>query len=241
MSEFSKKKDQYWNAANDTADKRLSLNKIFVASLCGLLLFFCLVCVSVTITLNFRPLYYLDIKLLDISGISGYSSDVIRKNYNVLIDYNNIWYTGALNFPDFVMSESGRIHFEEVKKVFGVFEYGALILLPISIALIAVAKKKRFESVFLAAGIFSIGIPAAFGLLIAVNWEWVFVTFHKMVFQNDYWLFDPYTDPVILILPDEFFMHCAALILLFVVAGSIAFFAAGKRVQKQSMRMKDKK
>ena len=208
---------------------------ILLAGLGGLVLFLCLVCVSVTITLNFRPLYYLDMKLLHISDASGYAHDVIRKNYDVLIDYNNIWYTGSLNFPDFAMSESGRIHFEEVKKVFGVFEYGAFVLLPISIILIVLAKKKHIGSVFWAAGIFSIGIPAALGVLIAANWEWVFVTFHKMVFQNDYWLFDPYTDPIILVLPDEFFMHCAALILLFVVAGSIAFFATWK---KESRKMK---
>jgi integral membrane protein (TIGR01906 family) len=208
---------------------------ILLAGLGGLVLFLCLVCVSVTITLNFRPLYYLDMKLLHISDASGYANDVIRKNYDVLIDYNNIWYTGSLNFPDFAMSESGRIHFEEVKKVFGVFEYGAFVLLPISIILIVLAKKKHIGSVFWAAGIFSIGIPAALGVLIAANWEWVFVTFHKMVFQNDYWLFDPYTDPIILVLPDEFFMHCAALILLFVVAGSIAFFATWK---KESRKMK---
>ena len=60
-------------------------------------------------------------KLLHISDISGYSNDVIRKNFDALIRYNNIWHTGILNFPDFSMSESGRIHFEEVKKVFSVF------------------------------------------------------------------------------------------------------------------------
>lgn len=217
-------------------NKRPTPASILLAGLGGLVLFLCLVCVSVTITLNFRPLYYLDMKLLHISDASGYADDVIRKNYDVLIDYNNIWYTGSLNFPDFAMSESGRIHFEEVKKVFGVFEYGAFCLLPIAIALIVFAKKKHIGNVFQAAGIFSIGIPAALGVLIAANWEWVFVTFHKMVFQNDYWLFDPYTDPIILVLPDEFFMHCAALILLFVVAGSIAFFAAGKNKQKTKAR-----
>ncbi len=210
-------------------NKRLTPTGILITGLGGLVLFLCLVCVSVTITLNFRPLYYLDMKLLHISDTSGYADDIIRKNYDVLIDYNNIWYTGALNFPDFAMSESGRIHFEEVKKIFGIFEYGAFLLLPISIVLIVFAMKKHIGSVFKAAGIFSIGIPAALGVLIAVNWEWMFVTFHKMVFQNDYWLFDPYTDPIILILPDEFFMHCAALILLLVVAGSIAFFATWKK------------
>ena len=84
-----------------------------------------------------------------------------------------------------------------------------------------------------ARGIISVGIPASLGLLITANWEWVFITFHKLVFQNDYWLFDPYTDPVITILPDEFFMHCAALIMLLVLVGSLAFFAAWKKLAKK--------
>jgi len=79
-------------------------------------------------------------KLLHISDSSGYSNDVIRKNFDALIRYNNIWHTGILNFPDFPMSESGRIHFEEVKKVFSIFEYGALILIPLSAAEIIAAK-----------------------------------------------------------------------------------------------------
>ena len=120
-----------------------------------------------------------------------------------------------------------------MKKVFSIFEYGALILIPLSAAEIIAAKKKRFGSLFAAAGIISVGIPAALGLLIAANWEWVFITFHKLVFQNDYWLFDPYTDPVITILPDEFFMHCAALIMILVLTGSLAFFAAWKKLTKK--------
>ena len=132
------------------------------------------------------------------------------------------------------MSESGRIHFEEVKKVFSVFEYGALILIPLSAVEIIAAKKKRFGSLFAAAGIISVGIPASLGLLIAANWEWVFITFHKLVFQNDYWLFDPYTDPIITILPDEFFMHCAALIMLLVLAGSAAFFVTWRKMKRPS-------
>ena len=201
--------------------RNLTLTGCFAAVLGGLILFLCLVCVSVTVTLNFRPLYYLDMKLLHISDSSG---------------YNNIWHTGILNFPDFPMSESGRIHFEEVKKVFSVFEYGALILIPLSAVEIIAAKKKRFGSLFAAAGIISVGIPASLGLLITANWEWVFITFHKLVFQNDYWLFDPYTDPVITILPDEFFMHCAALIMLLVLAGSLAFFAAWKKLAKKKVK-----
>ena len=39
--------------------------------------------------------------------------------------------------------------------------------------------------------------------------------------NNDYWLFDPATDPVINILPDLYFLHCAVMILVLMILGSI--------------------
>ena len=69
-------------------------------------------------------------------------------------------------------------------------------------------------------GICSIVIPSVLGGMIALNWEKVFITFHELVFQNDYWLFDPVTDPVILVLPDEYFMHCAIMIIGIVLLGA---------------------
>ena len=54
-----------------------------------------------------------------------------------------------------------------------------------------------------------------------MNWERFFIGFHKLMFSNDYWLFDPARDPVILILPDEFFFHCAAAVIVCLAAGGI--------------------
>ena len=42
-----------------------------------------------------------------------------------------------------------------------------------------------------------------------------------LVFRNDFWIFDWRTDPVILILPDTFFLHCAVLIFALVFLFSI--------------------
>ena len=73
-------------------------------------------------------------------------------------------------------------------------------------------------------GILCIVLPAFLGIMVAVNWEYVFVTFHQLVFNNDYWLFDPTTDPIINILPDVYFMHCAIMIFVLVMAGSLLCF-----------------
>lgn len=64
------------------------------------------------------------------------------------------------------------------------------------------------------------------GSLVALNWDFCFVLFHKILFRNDYWIFDPACDPVITILTDAYFLHAAALILLCVLAASLFLFAA---------------
>ena len=73
---------------------------------------------AVVFTVFFKPLYYFDIDFLNLSESTGLSADVIRHNYDVLIQYQSLFYQGDLNLPNFVMSTSGRIHFEEVKRIF---------------------------------------------------------------------------------------------------------------------------
>ena len=81
---------------------------------------------------------------------------------------------------------------------------------------------------FRTAGILSIIIPAVLGTLVALDWETFFVTFHRIFFRNEYWLFDPVTDPVILILPDTYFLQCAAGILVIILAGAAVFLILGR-------------
>ena len=192
---------------------------------------------AVVITLNFRPLYYFDIDFLGIEAYSGLSRDVIVENYDELIRYNSIFGPKTLNFPTLPMSESGRIHFEEVKVVFNFFEITAIVSGLLSAIGIAYRCKRKNSGYLLLAGILTVGIPALLAILIAINWQQVFILFHKLVFNNDYWIFDPRTDPVIMILPDAFFMHCALLILALVVFGSavcLLFYGIAKRKKKEN-------
>lgn len=75
---------------------------------------------------------------------------------------------------------------------------------------------------------------AHIGLMVAVNWEYVFVTFHQLVFNNDYWLFDSSTDPIIDILPDGYFMHCAIMIFVLVFVGSFLCFIFSHYIKRRS-------
>ena len=194
---------------------------ILFQSLLALLLTLTIISVSVVGTLAFRPLYYLDVHALRIPETSGYSKEEIRENYDALIDYNLSFGKEELQLPSLPMSEQGRIHFEEVKEIFNLFKYMALGGVILSAAGIwRMHRKKEFLYLKLTA-ILAVALPAVLGLFVAVNWDWAFVAFHQIAFDNDYWIFDPAVDPVINILPDTFFMHCALLILAGVVLGSV--------------------
>ena len=197
--------------------------------LTALALTLCIISVSVVITLNFRPLYYFDIGYFDLVEKTGYTEEMIRENYDVLSDYNSVFFRDALEFPSLPMSEQGRIHFVEVKNIFVFIQ---AVLLPVSLigSIIGILALKKQKPAYLKlTSVLSIGLPALLGILIALNWDRFFVIFHEIFFNNDYWIFDYKTDPVIRILPDGFFMHCALMILLLIVLGSLICFIIYRR------------
>ena len=83
------------------------------------------------------------------------------------------------------MSESGRIHFEEVKKIFDFFGWlfvGTLLLT--AAAAFYFIKNAMRGSGFVLQELLCIALPAFLGLMVAVNWDYVFVTFHQLVFNE---------------------------------------------------------
>lgn len=206
---------------------------MFKQFLTALALTLCIISASVVITLNFRPLYYADIHHFNLAEETGFSEEMIRKNYDVLIDYNSVFYHGELSFPDLPMSTEGRIHFIEVKNIFVFIQ---AVLLPVSFigSLAGIFLLKKQKPVYLKlTSVLSLAIPVVLGLLIAANWDRFFVLFHKLFFNNDYWIFDETTDPVIRILPDGFFLHCALMILFLIVLSSgICLFCYRRQISK---------
>ena len=65
-----------------------------------------------------------------------------------------------------------------------------------------------------------------------MNWDLAFVLMHKILFRNDFWIFDAQTDPIIKILPDTFFMHCGILIMALLVIFVTACSMLGRRLEK---------
>ncbi|MEG0275663.1 MAG: TIGR01906 family membrane protein [Coprobacillus sp.] len=191
---------------------------------------------AVVVTVFFKQLYYFDIGYLDIAKDTGLSVDVIKKNYDVLIEYQSLFYRGTLALPDFIMSTTGRIHFEEVKRVFEVVQLTCLISGLISAVMIYFNMKEKEYRFLRLTSFFSIGIPTVLAFFVALDFDKAFVIFHNIVFRNDYWIFNYQTDPVITILPESFFMHCFILIVLIVNVVSIGCYVLYKRKERSILK-----
>ncbi len=186
-----------------------------------------IISLAVVFVLYFRPLYYLDISFLRLDAASGKDAASVRRNYDAMCDYLALWNRGALILPDFPMSEHGRIHFADCKRIFDAVQI--LFIVTGILCIIGAVRRKHSARCLRIAGALTIVIPAVLGVLAFYQWDALFANFHAILFSNDYWLFDPLQDPVILILPDRFFFQCVVVILVIVVAGGILCFVLAHR------------
>lgn len=187
----------------------------------GVLFLIFFISAGLAIAIYVRPLYYMGMDR--ISAETGYSVDVIKENYDALIDYCSPFFTGELDFPTLPESATGVSHFAEVKVIFNLF-FALLFVTPIFLAgLIYLQHKRGSTSWMLASPVIMCVLPLLIGAACAIDFNRIFVLFHQIVFNNDDWLFSPKEDPIILFLPERFFMQCALIIVVTVLLGCILF------------------
>lgn len=74
------------------------------------------------------------------------------------------------------------------------------------------------------------GLFLLIALLAALDFDRAFTVFHSIFFPGkDNWLFDPVTDPVILILPEAFFRNCAIAIVTVLLTVCIMLAVTGRK------------
>ena len=200
---------------------------------------------SVAVPLLCRPFYYAHIGPMGLAEYTGLTVEQIRQAFDQVMDF-------CLGLrPDFAagvlwFSQSGADHFADVRKLFLL----DLLVLGLSLVLLVCAFvycrgkhvrpycfRGRGPGFWAAAG-----LGAAFltvGGLATLDFDRAFVIFHALFFPGkDNWIFDWRTDPVILILPEEFFRNCAILILALMLVWCVILIAAdlwaGKRRKKQA-------
>lgn len=188
---------------------------------------------AVRFIIGFRELYYFDIDYLDIPSQIGLSEEEIKLNYDYIIDYNFSKEASEFNMPTIKSSPEGKIHFEEVRDIFiNVNNFFILCMIISIIGILINIKNSNFE--FLKTTAKSIiTIPLVLSLPLLINFNKSFILFHELLFDNDYWIFDPNLDPVIKMLPEEFFFHAGIMILIIILLLSLISYGTYKVVKKK--------
>lgn len=182
---------------------------------------FSFIIISVNLTLLFKPLYYMDINILNIEEASNLSKEEIKVNYDYVITYLTQSKKEEFILPTLNSSANGKTHFEEVKIIFDKLKLMLLLSTLISIIGIILNKKYKTVDYLLTCSIILIIIPIILLIPFLINFDKSFTLFHRIFFKNNYWLFDIRYDPIIKILPQNFFFHCALLILTLIIMSSI--------------------
>ena len=189
----------------------------FCSVICMVCVFLFLLTVSIGLPIYIRPFYYAHIGAFDLEARSGYSEEQIRQAYDEVLDYLTLpgkeFGTGELPH-----SADGKAHFEDCKVL---FDLNASILLGSGavLAVLFVMRKRwgayrigKHSAPFWAA-LLAVTAPILIGALAAIDFDRAFVIFHSIFFPGKTnWVFDWFADPIIRVLPQEFFRNCAILI-----------------------------
>lgn len=179
---------------------------------------FLVVTFSIAIPILWRDFYFFHIDLLNITEAAGCSKSDLIMSFNELMD--SLVFYKPFSEGVFDYSISGMNHFLDCRILFTL----DLVTLPISFIIFLVyiiLIKLNFIKVYRIKGmsilfyasfvpIVVLGALAIFAL-IDVNSAYAF--FHAVLFPGkDNWVFNPYTDPIINALPEQFFLDCGILI-----------------------------
>ena len=172
---------------------------------------------AIAVPILCRPFFYLHIKPLSLETLVGLTAGEVKTAYNAMMDFcigiTDTFSAGVLPF-----SQAGASHFADVRRLF-VLDLRVLIVSALLLSIIVLLRRKKpVRLLGYTPGFWgAIGLSVTFtnvGSLAALDFDRAFVVFHKLFFPGkDNWLFDRRQDPIINMLPEEFFRNCAILIL----------------------------
>ena len=173
--------------------------------------------------------YSADLGALGIPEASGVPRAEAIANYDAVMAFLSPFSDGEFSLPTLAWSAEGAAHFADCKALFsGVYLAGGLAA--VALVLIGLFGGFRDRKTLRVSATATLAIPAALLAAVAIDFDGAFVLFHSVFFPGaTNWIFDEAVDPVIAILPAEFFLHCALVIAAFWVLASLLQFVCARR------------
>ena len=199
-----------------------AVTAVFVIALFVFLLSF-----SISLPIINRWFYYIQITTLNLEEASGHTYAEIKEAYDLILDYlllpGREFSAGVFRF-----SEEGAAHFADCRFLFildialaGASAGEMIRILGLQFTKIIKIGSAAGHSAAFWTAIAAIIIPIILGLIISADFDKAFEVFHAILFPGkDNWVFNPRTDEIIRVMPEQFFMNCA----IFIGAG-LAFFS----------------
>ena len=196
----------------------------------------CLLATAILLTIYLAWLFYpLEISYFALPDKVHLKAGTIQYNFNILMNYLTNPFSQKLSMPDFRSSAAGLYHFQAVKYLFHLAQVVFVLTLPAFIFFIQKVVKKGFLALYQRNLLILSLLPFIMICLAGlIGFNSFFTLFHQVLFVGDNtWLFDPAKDPVIWILPEEFFMHAFILFALLYegIFLSLYFFSRKTRSQ----------
>jgi len=186
---------------------------------------------NLTLAVNSVRLYEYGFNKYDVSEAIGIEDEELLRTARELMHYFN---SDEESIQITVVTEDGEeldlfnareiIHLKEVKGLIR-FCYNLQVATFGCLAAIAIGgfiwQRKRFgpslAKMALGGGAITIALLILVGIAALVNFDWLFLGFHRLFFGGDTWILDPATDYLIMMFPPGFFYDAA----LFVVGAII--------------------
>ena len=198
-----------------------------------LVVFFYILSSSIAVPILCKPFYYAQIGDLGLEESSGFTHEQIVTAYSEVVDYcigaREDFAVGELGY-----SEDGKDHFTDCRGLFlldlGVLA-GTVLILVVWLLLrcivpVRCTRPKGHSVGFWGALIVLISFVMIGGLG-SIDFDKTFVIFHSLFFPGKAnWIFNPEVDEIINILPEQFFMRCAIVIVALIVVQSLIFILA---------------
>jgi integral membrane protein (TIGR01906 family) len=194
----------------------MKINRL-LSAVFALALVLLLITAAIALPIYCRGFYYAHIEAMDLPAYTGLTAGELRTAYNEVLDYLTLPGKG---FGTGVMpiSHEAEHHFADCKVL---FDLNAVVLVGsgLVLAVLFLMRKKwgpyrlgKHSAPFWAA-VLSLTAPIMIGALAALDFDRAFVIFHSIFFPGKTnWVFDWYTDQIIRVLPQTFFMNCGILI-----------------------------
>jgi len=195
-------------------------------------LYLWLVSGTIILTINASWLYYFNDQWQHLGRLVNLSTGRLMVNYYQLLAYLNFPWVPKLKMSDFTDSTSALVHFADVKNLF-LLDYAVFLITCVTTCYLwRRLKRDRQLWRFVLPMQTALWVPPLIAAAMAVNFNQFFIFFHKVLFRNADWLFDPLFDRIIIVLPDTFFLQCFVLAFVILEWSFAYYLSVGKQALK---------